>query len=270
MLPRTTNLLASLLIALITLSHTACGGGGGGDSLSTNSCSTIGLGPRIINGTNCTAGSSAVVPITLFNRDGSSGLCSGTMLTDNDVLTAAHCFLLSDVVVAVVTVGGRDITGKRATLHPSVRRDVGNPSILLNDVAIIQLKESVDTPTLPLLSSRALVPGDVFSIFGYGLDDGDNVGALRSGEMRTDAVTNDHINSMYEGEGSNTCNGDSGGPALLTFRNGNGTAQTGIVGVVSSGSRSDCREGDLSIFTNAQSRTNLDFILSIVPDAEVI
>jgi|GEM_PF-3875162 len=69
--------LAALILAL---AMTACGGGGEGSS-SSNAC-----------GDQCNFSRSPVVSIVGFAADGVPiAVCSATMVTLNDALTAAHC-----------------------------------------------------------------------------------------------------------------------------------------------------------------------------------
>jgi secreted trypsin-like serine protease len=257
-------------LALAFLALSACSSGGDDSDLRTDACSTLGLQSRIINGTECSESNSPVVRINLLNADGSGALCSGTMITADDVLTAAHCVVTSRVVAASVRVNGAEVPVARIFPHPDVRFDQEALAIF-NDVAILQLANPVNLPTVPLLLSRDVESGDRFSIFGYGKDDNGNLDVLRSGDSRADTVTDQHIFAAFDGEdGSNSCNGDSGGPAVETVEGDNGQTLTGIVGVVSSGNNPTCMAGDVSLYANIQGQSLRDFILSVVPDANVI
>lgn len=261
------NPLIFLLSFAIVLS-TACSGGGGGndsgDSLDTNACGTLGLNTRVINGTECATENSPVVQIVLFNSDGTQGICSGSMITGNDVLTAAHCFLSSNVRSAVVIAGSNTVNATRVFIHPDVSFDTTNQAVF-NDVAILTLERTIDTPVLPILVSDSVEADDILSIFGYGFDENKELGALRSGDILVSSVSPNHIFAAYEGEGSNSCNGDSGGPAILSSSVG-----VGIVGIVSSGTLTSCQVGDVSLYANMQTDTIRDFIKQIVPDVREI
>jgi secreted trypsin-like serine protease len=264
----------SFAACLLILCATGCSedndDNGGGDDLRTDACSTLGLDSRIINGTACEENNSPVVRINLVNADGQSSLCSGSMITDNDVLTAAHCVVTSRIVSATVRVNGREVSVRRITPHPGVRFDETAIAIF-NDVAILELSESVSLPTLPIILSRPIGEGDRFSIYGYGRDDNDNLDVLRSGDSRVGSVTDQHIIAAFDGEtGSNSCNGDSGGPAVQTIETSDNVDRTGIVGLVSSGNNPNCTAGDISLYANVQGNELRDFILATVPDASVI
>lgn len=263
------GLLAVALLALVS-----CTNSGGDDEsnpdpsspeLSTNACPVLGLNTRIINGTECSESNSPVVEIVLGFSDGRSGVCSGSLIDSEWVLTAAHCFFESPSNVAISSAEGL-IDGVRSIVNPDVRI---TDSAVFNDVALIKLARPVGLRTLPLVASRAPVQGEVINIYGYGSTDGsstlDTVGSLRSGQMEISEVTTNFIDSAYNGKGSNTCSGDSGGPAIMTVN-----GQQGIVGLLSSGSLESCQVGDVSRFSNLQSSSNFNFITRFVPKVKVI
>ena len=268
-----------LLIALAVLcSLSSCRDSGGGDdnpgsdpvdnTISRNTCGLIGLGTRIITGTECTETNSPVVEVALGFSDGRSGVCSGTMIASQWVLTAAHCFFENPSSV-FVSAGGVSVQGVSAIVHPDVRIDDQNQAVF-NDLALIKLANPVNLPTLPLVGSKAPVSGDLIDIYGYGLSEdqsstNNTVGTLRSGQMRVSEVSANFVDAIYDGEGSNTCSGDSGGPALLDVN-----GQIGLVAVVSSGSVVNCSKGDTSRFTNIQQSSNFNFITQNVPNVKVL
>jgi len=259
--------IASLALVGISVILSGCGGGGsdsnsgGGGGLSNNACESLGLQPRIINGTECTTTNSPVVRISILFNDGSGASCSGTMLTQTHVLSAGHCFP-PEVRSAFITANGRTIDGVRYFRHPGYS---ATNQALFRDVAILQLGANADLPTVPLLVSSSSASGDTIKIFGFGLDENGQAGVLKSGEMRVNAVTTDHLITSFNGDGSNTCSGDSGGPALLNGPNG-----LGIVGITSSGFLTECGTGDTSLFANTQSAEYLQFIRDTVPQAAVL
>ncbi len=263
------RIFKTLLISSIVF-FAACSGGGGDDSdssndLGTGACSTLGLQTRIINGSSCTEQGSPVVELTLIADNGVASLCTGTMITSTDVLTAGHCAV--GMTSAYITVGGTRVNAAQVAIHPGYS---SQPSAVFNDVAVYRLSSAVSLPTVPLLISRDVQVSDTIQIFGYGQtenqsDNNDTSGTLRAGEMRVDNVTADHLFTVFNGDGSNTCFGDSGGPALLTSG-----ASAGIVGVTSTGQREDCGEGDISLFANIQGQSVFDFIIAVSPGAGVI
>ena len=255
--------LPRVFLVTATLFLISCGGGGGsGDSLSTNQCSALGLNTKIINGTECSTGGSPVLALNLVNRDGTGSLCSATVITANQLLTAAHCFVTKPVLSAFVEVDGNRIYGSKVHVHPQANVNESQGTAV-NDVAILDLEENVNRPTVALLTSTSPAIGDRFAIFGFGLDSYGQLGELRSGEMRINNIDFNYIVANYEGDGSNTCNGDSGGPAIFTLSNGT----SAVFGVTSSGTAKDCQIGDHSYFANIQLPIMANFIRSVAPGA---
>ena len=90
------QILKFLALALL-VSLVACTKGGDDDDDDdssgprTNACSVLGLNARIINGTECSTSNSPVVELEMVDTFGQVALCSGTMITKDDVLFAAHC-----------------------------------------------------------------------------------------------------------------------------------------------------------------------------------
>ncbi|WKZ57377.1 MAG: trypsin-like serine protease [Bdellovibrionota bacterium] len=252
----------TLSVALIALGlASGCGGGGGDDELSQNSCSLLGLSTRIINGSACAESQAPVVRLSLISRN-ATALCSGTVISPTKVLTAAHCFLGPAISRVDVLVEGQTISATQAFIHPGVAVEPRTKAVL-NDVAVVELARPTTIAPVALYTSSSVGPGDVFSVFGYGLDERGFAGTLRSGEMRVEDLTENHIFARYEGEGSNTCNGDSGGPALLEIR-----GQPTLIGLTSSGANPDCGPGDLSLFQYIQNEGVLEFLRQVAPEIQ--
>lgn len=254
---------------LVLLCLASCSGGGGsgdsGPSLSNDACSAIGLPTRIIDGSACgNSSSSPVVKIVLFDVFGAAtGLCTGTMLTSRDVLTAAHCFP-SGIVAAAVDINNTLVFADTVTAHSGFFEDE-TAVAAFNDVAVMSLDSALSLPTLPIYVGPALAKNDIISVFGYGLDENEGLGELKSGEMSVTEVTDNHIFSTFNGEGSNTCQGDSGGPAITTE-----SGPAAVAGITSTGTLLSCAKGDTSLFTNIQSESVLNFILSVVPGVATV
>lgn len=247
--------------------------GGDDNGLSTNACSSLGLSTRvsttrIVNGTDCNENNSPVVELLLTLPDGRTGTCTGNMLTSTEVLTAAHCFFDNPVEV-IATASGVSARAIRVISHPQV--SVSANGFVTNDAAIVRLASPVNLPTLPVVLSRAPKSGDEIKIFGYGITEdqtltNNTTGTLRSGEMKVSEVNSDFVSADFNGDdGSNTCSGDSGGPALLEF-----DGKIGIIGVLSTGAILECTAGDTSRFTNLQTQSVISFITSNAPGVKVI
>ena len=259
---------ASFFLILLILTFAGCGGGGSPEDesfLDPNACPLIGAVPKIVGGTPCSEDSSPIVKIYLAGTN-RTALCTGTLLTSTDVLTAAHCYTSFPVSSSVVYSGSASSSVKSVIIHPQARK---TESAYFNDVAILRLKVALDRPTLPLQLSRAPKQGDTISVFGYGKDENGTLEVLRSGRMKLSSVTASHLEALYEGKGSEPCFGDSGGPALLTYKS-KGRTRSGIVGIISTGSNNTCSPGDSNLFANIQSESILSFISAQVPKHRVI
>ncbi|NLF26013.1 MAG: trypsin-like serine protease [Deltaproteobacteria bacterium] len=242
---------------------------GDSDGVDTTACGVIGLDervayPRIINGTECSEVDSPVVQLTMLFNEGLIGSCSGTLISADAILTAAHCFSVDDEPCLSVSarVEGRDKEVSKVVLHPEA-------DVPQNDVAIVFLSKSVSTPTLPLALSAPMQPKDIISVFGFGVDQDQIGGVLRSGQMRVVGLNSQNIQAKFQEKNSNVCYGDSGGPAVLTFKNEGGDEVSGIVGITSFGNSSGCSVGESVFFANVQNVSISDFIKREVPQVKI-
>lgn len=264
------NLLAISATALLV----SCGSDGGG-SESIDQCGALGLNAatstakstaKIANGTDCTdLNKSPVVIVVVNSPDGSTGLCSGTMITQTKVLTAAHCLENAssiDVLLGVSASKLAYVTSNSWQIHPNFSR--ASNGILGNDVGVVNVPVPLPLPTVPILASAAPQVGQKAVVFGYGTTGAaDDYGQLRSGVMKIAAVDAGRIFADYEGGTSNVCSGDSGGPLLLQIG-----SQLTIGGTTSYGDSRTCTVGERSVFMNMQSPSIQSFLRSVAPDAK--
>jgi len=260
--------LSLMLVFLVAC--LACGGGGGSSSsvdLSENACDALGL--KIFSGSQCSPqAASPVVSITATLIDGRKALCSGSLISPENILTAGHCLPEKGALVDTieVSIGGQSIAADGFAVHPGYQED-NERGVIFSDVAVVHFNATINIQPLPLILSRDASSGDIIDIFGYGIDESGNVGTLRSGQMLLSDTTPSHLFAEFGDEGSNTCLGDSGGPALETLANG----QIGIIGVTSTGDPDNlCARGDLSVFANLQEQSIISFLSTVVPGLRTI
>lgn len=246
---------------LLLAAMTACGGGGGESS--SNACGDLNV--KVFGGDQCNFSRSPVVAIVGFSESGAPiSVCSATMVTTNDALTAAHC------AQVVASPGGaglfadgqffRIVAGRN---HPRYNGAVASPY----DVAMITIDGVLDIGPVPLLLSDPIAAGERITIFGYGKNE-DHTGVpqasdFRAGYMELSLVDPFQFAAFFDTTGSSICQGDSGGPATQTA-----DGVTAIVGVTSFTVRG-CQDGSASGFVNVQNPEIFNFIRAYAPDVAI-
>lgn len=169
------------------------------------------------------------------------GLCTGTLVAPEIVLTAAHC--VGDAIVSGNTNSGGVRFGDGDSpwidsidiVDMSMHRLYKPPAFLQHDIALVRLARPApaEIPVLPI-STQNLTDEDVglqLRVVGFGNTDGEagtGAGQKRQVTLPLKAVGPGHLtigDHLY-----NTCQGDSGGPTFAMF---SGTEY--VVGVTSYG-----------------------------------
>jgi hypothetical protein len=214
--------------------------------------------PKIVGGRECGAPNGTVVKLLLFDEEDNQTICSGVRLNDTTVLTAAHCLNEFVFSVSVELASGKRVVPTKITLHPEAT-NLG--SLFINDVALLTISPpegEIPPPVVPI--AERVDTGDALTILGYGVTNGETQvgsGVLRIGEMQVNEVTTDSIFSDYTpSTQSNTCFGDSGGPAFVE----DGSGGLALAGITSTGTNVTCAVGDRSTFTNLTNQALRAFI----------
>jgi len=190
-------------------------------------------------------------PAVVMLRSSQGGYCTGTLASPTVVVTAAHC--VDGVTVRSVGFGvngqSTPVTVRAQIAHPRWNGSALNAGY---DVAVLLLQNSVSgvIPVPVSTDVREGRPGDAVRIVGYGNNQttGSGFGTKRQASIRVVAparsdggVSQDKFVKVWDpNTGTQTCNGDSGGPVF--YRGADGRER--IVGVTSYGYEG-CRGGAL-------------------------
>jgi len=239
------------------------GGGGGGEGTTASACAIIGapkadISALIINGEKCGSGESPIVQLRMTFANGYQGSCTGTAVSQTGIVTAAHC-IQGGVIRVDIRTGSRQIAASSFAYHPSWSSQ--NNPLELNDIAVVVASSAIGTPVFGILGSDDLVTGESALIAGYGLTENLAPEGLRAGYMKIQSSTSASIVAIWNGTiGSNSCNGDSGGP-IMVKRNDTWY----LAGATSNGNAQNCgvTEGqDISRWANINEPSNRAFIKS--------
>jgi len=211
---------------------------------------------EIVGGSAATAGQ---FPFQVALLESGSLFCGGVLINANTVLTAAHCsvdYSASSVKVRAGSLkyasGGTLVSVSKIVVHPDY-----DSNTIDNDIALWQLATAIPTSstigyaTLPVQGSDP-ASGTSTTVSGWGLtsEGGSTLPAsLRyvsvpvvsratcRSEYGTSAITDNMFCAAATGKDS--CNGDSGGPIIITSTGvlagtvswGQGCAEAGYAGV---------------------------------------
>jgi secreted trypsin-like serine protease len=151
-------------------------------------------------------------------------ICTGTLIEENIVLTAAHC-IKGDEKKIVVFFGSElqgEVVGRRvikAVVHPRYRP---HRTFSTADVAILQFSGSTPdgfSPLEMLSDPSELKAGTEILMAGYGLSDtveqtGSGVLRWVLGQVHQDLWSKSEATVMQSLKTGGVCSGDSGGPAM--------------------------------------------------------
>lgn len=216
-------LLVSLLTSFSLL--TACGPQG----FQTNNISSTGDG--IIGGTEVQAGDPLYSSVVAVYDPDEGQLCTGSLLPNNIVVTAAHCLGEDPSAMLVffdtkITSSSKFLMVDKAEVSPYWASNQFN-SKDMGDIALLHFRGQVpvgykSAKLLTSFSKKLLQKGTSVILTGFGISNGptkEGAGILRTTQVVIDdpSFSTSEI-TVNQTQGKGACHGDSGGPAYVEVK----------------------------------------------------
>lgn len=171
----------------------------------------------------------AFPPVVMVILPGGTGMCSGTFISPNTVLTASHCAQTSGTY-QIQTSFGNFTTSTKYTFGPG---QVDDP----NDIALLVFSSDIASPSAGQVYDlgNQVSEGETLQLVGFGCDNISTRAGAGTERTGTNVVSSldTYINFLTPatvdnggeailgpGNRAGSCFGDSGGPALAETANG--------------------------------------------------
>ncbi len=271
-----------LLLVLLFFPHFTCAGG-----LNNETTQSPGFTTKILGGSQSKSGDWPWMAALLRASEPntySAQYCSGVLIDDTWVLTAAHCasgLSSGDIEVAVGIFDLSSFSGTRIGVKSIHIHSQYDTSYFTNDIALLELEQPSTQPPITLFSgeSKEKAPQDLsgrmLTALGWGMADGSGGSWYYPEKLRQvdlPVVDDSYCNNIYHVtlitsqlcagyfEGKDVCNGDSGGPVVTRI-----DGEWVHAGLVSYGKSCDVYDGWYGVYTRTSEF--VDFIQQYVVDA---
>lgn len=246
-----------------------CGSGSGGNDPDVNETECASLHLRIAGGSSCDFTTSPVVLVILTDEKARPfALCSGTAVTERDILTAGHCLISAadepPVRRVFIQTSKATVEAVRFNVHPRYNGALETPF----DIGMITVGDGMGVTPVPFLYSKKVEIDDQITVFGYGEDEDGNsavnqdLKALKAAFMKVTKI--DSLIELKRSTGS-VCKGDSGGAGILVKDGVEGIIGVNSVGGNTRGGKITCSTNTIAGLASTQRVDILQFIRDYAP-----
>ena len=207
----------------------------------------------------------STVALRAYDANGSIELCSGTLISDDLIITAAHCLYGA---ISVKVSFGMELNTPAFEAWASVASypQNSNPFVAKDrlDLGLVQLRKAPPSTfsKAVLLSDNVLLnKGTSVTIAGYGSTDmaGSNSGILRQGELLVADERYSATEILLTQSPSAACPGDSGGPAFVKK-----DEQYFLLGVANGGLGESKPCGAAAVYADLRAKENQEHLSEVV------